>query len=141
MDSLPKRKPQFLMVKTMTNALEENFKIQDLHEGDIVEFPENDQKYRFGIVRSGFGMSTQAIGSKIFGVFGSTIEETLEHFRMELEMERAETEERDRQVKEKGYFEVKIGFGPNWRGYCRRQPCRIVGKVDLKTGEKVRIIG
>lgn len=114
------------------------FIIQELHEGDIVEFPENDQIYRFGIVRGGFGMSTQTIGSKIFGIFGSTIEKTLEHYKIELEMERAEAEERNRQVKAKGSFEIKLGFSPDWRGYVRRQPCRIVGKVNLKTGERVK---
>ena len=44
------------------------YEIQQLHEGDIVEFPRHQPENRFAIVTGGFGMSPKLAGSKIFGV-------------------------------------------------------------------------
>ncbi len=79
------------------------YKLQNLREGDIVEFPKNDPPARYGVVIGGFGMSTTTIGSKIFGNFGATPQEAIDNFH-------ADTN----------------------GGFTRTQECAVVGHIEPK---------
>lgn len=113
------------------------YDFRDLAEGDIVDFEKNNPQYRFGIVTGGFGMSTACIGSKIFGVFGATVEQVKANYKDWLKIDAAETQRREAEKKATGGYNIDFGADPDYKGYTRRQPCMVIGRVDLKTGEDV----
>jgi hypothetical protein len=88
---------------------------QNLNEGDVVEFPRNKDVARFGVVTGGFGMKTFLSGSMIMGVFGATAQEAVDNYKTHLKMDRY------------------TSFEP--AGTTRRQECRVVGHVNVKTGK------
>lgn len=90
--------------------------MQDLTEGDVVEFPRNEKEWRFGVVMGGFGMNTQLSGSMIIGVFGRNPQEAIANYKMHL-------------------AKTNITTSLSCEGHTRRQPCRVVGHVNPKTGE------
>ncbi len=114
---------------------QEKYDYRDLVEGDIVDFKENATPYKFGVVTGGFGMSTACIGSKIFGVFGPTIEQTRTNYKEYLKIKTAEDARMAAEMKEKGSCSINWDADPDYKGYTSRQPCKVVGHVDLKTGE------
>ncbi len=93
------------------------YKEQNLSEGDVVEFPRNAVGGRFGVVTGGFGMYTFTSGSKIFGVFGATAQNAVENYVQYLQLD----------------IETKAKFDPS--GFTRRQPCKVVGHINTKTGK------
>ena len=98
----------------------------ELKKGDLVEFPKNGELYRYGIVTGGFGMSLDTIGSKIYGVFGETVETAkrrwVDYLKRELEEEK--------QMKETGKFTINLDDIPHYEGYTRRQKCRVIEKRE-----------
>ena len=89
-------------------------KKQDLKKGDIVFFPNHDEAYRYYVVNSGFGMSTKAIGSKIYGVAGNSKEEAIEN-----------------------YFKNKISNSIKWSRMTRRQPCKVIGNISEENTDEI----
>ena len=112
------------------------FEMIELKEGDVVEFPENNPAWRFGVVTGGFGMSLKTLGSKIFGVFGATKEETIKNYKVHLVLKAKRREKQDKEMKEKGSFTIDFSDTLPFEGYTRRQPCKVVAHLDPKTGEK-----
>jgi len=104
------------------------YKVQELKEGDIVDLQKNLPEWRFGIVIGGFGMSTDTLGSKIYGVFGSSVEEVKENYKLYLQHKQ--------QVDAKWKLEGEIDPFDTLvcEGYTRRGPCKIVGHLNLETG-------
>lgn len=111
---------------------QEEFKYIDLTEGDIVEFSDHKPDSRFGVVTGGFGMSTKAMGSKIFGSFGATKEKAVENFKKSLAYKAAHRPKNGRLI-EVDLFAEERDLPDD--GYTHRQPCRIVGHVNPQTGE------
>ena len=107
--------------------MKNEYKMQELKAGDLVEFPENEEEYRYGIVTGGFGCSLVTMGSKIFGVFGSSPEEVKERWKLHLQEEEAEKKE----MAEKGSVKIDMNNIPDWNGYTRRQKCRIVEHIEV----------
>ena len=53
----------------------------NVKEGQVVEFYENADNHRCGVVTGGFGLSQRTIGGAIFAYFGRTEEEAITHFK------------------------------------------------------------
>ncbi|MBA7679789.1 hypothetical protein ES703_88093 [subsurface metagenome] len=98
--------------KTAVSWYSQEFEVQELNDGNIVEFSENSSEWRFGVVDGGFGMKTFTIGRKIFGSFGATAEEA----------------EKNHKIFLKENQNLNLPF----RGFTCRQPCRIVGKLTIE---------
>jgi len=115
----------------MAKKKQAKFVYQEIKEGDVVEFPKNETRFRFGVVKGGFGTDPKSMGSKIFGSFGATPEEAMENYRKSL----ARKEQQLKEIKEKGSVTIDITKTVDYEGYTGTQPCRIVGHVDPKTGQ------
>lgn len=102
------------------------FELRDLEEGDVVQFPKNSVLRRFGVVTGGFGVSTKARGSKIFGIFGKTPGDAVKRYLNYLEQKK--------KTREKGKPDFTAPL-PEGYGFTRRQRCKVVGHVDPGTGE------
>ena len=105
------------------------FEYRNLKSGDIVEFSDTFKDSRFAIVTSGFGMSLASIGTKIFGIFGATKEEAVENYKDHVNCLSKYTDVTERLNSQRKPYE----------GFVRRQLCKVVGKVDLKTGEEITV--
>lgn len=105
------------------------FEIQKLTRGDLVEFPENKVESRYGIVTSGFGMSPECIGSKIFGVFGQSVEEVKSNWILYLERQKIANKDFEKYMNMRSF---------HFQGFTRRQKCRVIENVieGVNTGKE-----
>jgi hypothetical protein len=53
----------------------------NLKEGQVVEFYENADNHKYGVVTGGFGLSQRTIGGAIFAYFGKTEEDAIQNFK------------------------------------------------------------
>lgn len=61
--------------------MSEEYIVQKLQRGDIVEFPDNPPAMRYCVIYGGLGCITFSAGNKIDGFFGRTKEEAIKNLR------------------------------------------------------------